>query len=243
MIHSISNWSIQDPYPSKKLEEVVPISMRIQCLIARNTNHELLKENFISISGAINMISGLEYHYQNFMEIVKLLSKGKNYKRPYLEHEIIAYINRVGQFYFFATSSLVKKIIPSILTQIPTIEHIYMFRRKHTGHRSIDRPFKEDTRHLQGVHAMSLTGMIGIHFEPKDKSKSLPQPKLQGRNNWSKLMKDHWKLGYAGYQLNMGKDGIYNIFIEKDHSLIVNEAYSVFEKLFDLNTNYGNKLK
>lgn len=231
MVHSISDWSIQDPHPSKKLDDILPISERVHSLIARNKDHELLKENFISINGAAYMISGMEYHHLNFMELVKLLSKGKNNQRAYLEHEIVAYINRVGQFYYFATSELVSSIIPSVLTQIPKIEHIYMFRRKHTGHRSIDQPYNEDTRHLQGVHAMSLTGMMGIHFEPKDKTVGLPQPKPQGKNNWPKLMRDRWKLGYVGYQLNMGKGGTFNIFLEKDHPIILNEAYSIFENL------------
>jgi len=117
----------------------------------------------VQISGAIGLVRGLEYHHRNFMERVALLapflaritqppSANPTIERipnsaefeiiGELDHEAVAYLNRVGQLYFFAKSLGLVDLLPEASALIP-------FRHKHTAHRSVDEPRKESAEELQ----------------------------------------------------------------------------------------------
>jgi len=95
------------------------------------------------------MIDGLEYHYNNFLALHKTNCKSVNKNIPMwtpneniskqMKHEIIAYLNRMGQFYYFAVSNEVKKEIINPLQYIPTINHFIPFRHKQTAHNGPDK--------------------------------------------------------------------------------------------------------
>ena len=122
------------------------------------------------------MLGGLDYHHDNFMHAFCLLAP--YYERLFsclrktnenvsgeslspfptgeerkllesLDHEALAYINRLGQFHAFAKSRNLKSLLPRA-------SELMVFRNKHAAHRSIDDPRKEDNEHLQEAHAFAF---------------------------------------------------------------------------------------
>ena len=110
------------------------------------------------------MLSGLDYHHSRFMAGVAQLapyyqrmsalmkraadqSQGGTVSLPistncevsYLdacEHEAIAYLNRLGQFWYFARAMKLQALLPRAGRLLP-------FRHRHGAHRSIDMPGHE----------------------------------------------------------------------------------------------------
>jgi hypothetical protein len=70
-----------------------------------------------------------------------------------LHHEAFAYLNRLGQFHTFAKAFSVEHLLPRATD-------LMLFRHKHTAHRSIDAPRREDDPNLQEAHAMAF----GFHY-------------------------------------------------------------------------------
>jgi hypothetical protein len=57
------------------------------------------------------MMEGLEYHHDNIIRITGALANGDDVSEKGVDHEAIAYLNRVGQFYYFAKSYFVRSAI------------------------------------------------------------------------------------------------------------------------------------
>ena len=94
--------------------------------------------DYTHITGSMQFVEGLEYHYNNFVSHLKALaSKACLEDDSMLDHEIVAYLNRLGQLYYFVRSLDLLEICPKIV-------ELYLFRKKNTGHRSIDYPLKDD---------------------------------------------------------------------------------------------------
>lgn len=170
-------WHFTDPFPDLRLMEIAPISVRALSWLARaSKDASFPHQSVVQIAGGAKMLGGLEYHHQNFMRRFELLTPmyGRQAafikhalgqlpdQQPFpassdaervildeLNHEAIAYINRLGQFFTFAKSCGAESFLPRAA-------ELMLFRHKHTAHRSIDAPRREDTSHLQEVHAMSF---------------------------------------------------------------------------------------
>lgn len=125
----------------------------------RSKDKTIVKEGFLNLVGAVDMMCGLDYHYDRFCTIVNeladlpLFDAQSHQKRLHLCHEAVAYINRLGQFYHFASSDFVKNRVMNWKRSVPTIIKYKRFRDKHSAHRSLDKPQTEDSFHLQQVHA------------------------------------------------------------------------------------------
>ncbi|MBL7788677.1 MAG: hypothetical protein JNL75_02450 [Chitinophagales bacterium] len=94
------------------------------------------------------MIDGLDYHYNNYIEhreslhyYIKDMAIEKldfNRQKFYsMRHEVVSYINRMGQFKAFADYHNKSELLPTILKFMP-------LRDKITAHRAIDKPRKND---------------------------------------------------------------------------------------------------
>jgi hypothetical protein len=113
------------------------------------------------------MLKGLDYHCDRFLSLIASLSNGLSTDEENLLHEAVAYVNRAGQFYYFVESQLVKAKVGRLPT--PRLDQLMRFRHKHTAHRSVDKPWPQDTEQLRGVHAMALSEFGGRLWYPKDK--------------------------------------------------------------------------
>jgi hypothetical protein len=166
---------IADPRPGQDLDAIEPLSVRARSWLARVATRET-NVNTISVVGAITMLEGLDYHYSKFMDLVSRLSpyytrtmadepwigrdQVENYPSPLLptlreiadldalDHEAVAYLNRLGQFFAHARAQ-------GFDSQLHKARQLMPFRNKHTAHRSIDSP-RNETMKEQESQAMAF---------------------------------------------------------------------------------------
>src|SRR5262249_27339491 len=146
-------YQFTDPNPALPLSEITPFSRRAWVVLARHQNGRAAKAGQMNIIGAIDMLDGLEYHHAAYMIVIErlaaesLASEQSGLYHKHLVHEALAYLNRMGQFYYFAHSNFVRQFVPDPDPIISTIVLYKPFRDKHAAHRAIDRPRREDTAH------------------------------------------------------------------------------------------------
>lgn len=131
---------LKDPNEGK---ENLKVSQRVFSLIVQNKHKIYDMHDYTRIMGSIQFLEGLEYHYNNFTNHLQILAAQERLSDDsMLDHEAVAYINRLGQIYYFIRSF-------NLLKHCPKIKELYLFRRKNVGHRSIDCPTDEDATHEQ----------------------------------------------------------------------------------------------
>lgn len=162
----------------------------------------------------------MEYHHDRFLGLIDGLASGAVEDPAPLRHEAIAYLNRVGQYWYFAKSDFVVQQLGVV--SIPRLDELMMLRNKHAAHRSIDNPRKADTEHAQEVHAMCMSGYGGSMWIPKEPiaTEELPRP--------------HWGRAYLVFQMHTeSSNDIVEFVLERDHYEIIKEAYGVIEALLN----------
>lgn len=211
-----NSWTYEDPYPNLPLDKIFPISVRAKSLYARYKANSTIEDGFLQISGAINMMDGLDYHFDNFQKYHVQIYKGKDMRKKLLshyynekginkciQHEIVAYFNRVGQFYYFVDSDFVKERLPNVLEQIPLIKRLIRFRHKYTAHRSIDKPLRGDEgRAMYHEITFGLSNMYNAE-------------------------------GNMIFQICTAQ-GVVRFNPEKEHQVVIEEAYTIIERLTGL---------
>lgn len=219
-IKNSKNWRIEDPCVGIALGDIHPTSLRAQTVLARSSS-KLLHTHFVQIAGVVSILSGLEYHHDRFMKLLGKLVPGPFNDYSSIRHEAVAWVNRVGQLYYFIKSELVVENVGDLAT--PMIDSIIPFRHKHTAHRSLDNPRPEDTAHLQMVHAMSLSDEGGMLWTPR--------PGFSGPLLKTPPTDTH----FVTFQLQMPGDqtnnSVVELVIERDHQVVTREGYMVFESL------------
>ena len=179
------------------------------------------------------MMRGLEYHHGNFCRIVTELAILPTMVHPAaserhlsLVHEATAYLNRLGQFYYFASARPIEEAIPKWRDIIPSIIKFKRFRDKHSAHRSLDAPRPDDKPFTQQVHALSLSSLGGWLFHPKPGRAPLT-PQDDFMNPYR-----HWMDCYACFQLvGHGEHDTLNLGVEREHPVFIEEAYQLIAAL------------
>jgi len=202
--------------------------------MVRTRDHAVLKTNFINIIGAIDMMKGLDYHHANFMNTVnQLIETGWPRKiklQASLLHEATAYLNRLGQFYYFVLSTFVQKRCPNAELLIPTIKSFVPFRMKYSAHRSIDAP-KNESEMVQAAQAMSMSSIGGQLFQPKP-GHVADISRIKTEADYDDYVKSNWKHCYYVFQLITDDRNVYHNFsIEKEHPAIIDEAFAVLKEI------------
>ena len=82
------------------------------------------------------------YDFKDRNTAIKLLKESSNNLFG-MQTELVAYLNRLGQFYYFTKSTFVTNINKTALSLIPRIDELKIFRMKNTAHRSLDAPRDE----------------------------------------------------------------------------------------------------
>jgi hypothetical protein len=238
MSNDINSWWVTDEKPGIAIDTIEPISKRATCLIARNKSNHLLTTDFFRIQGTVDMMKGLDYHHANFMKIIEKLAIvgmdgiGRDLQVELL-HEATAYLNRLGQFYYFLTSDFVSKQFPTAESLAPTVTKFVIFRQKYSAHRSIDDPRKETTR-IQTAHAYSMSSMGGKLFQPKPNhiggftpTSSVPE--------MEEFIRNMWRNSYQQFQLiTDDPKGCHNFSVEREHPTIMQETYVVLKLVLGL---------
>jgi hypothetical protein len=232
VVQSIRDWNLPDPYPSLALEDIERVSTRALALIARSKDAPILSVGFVNVAGAIEMMQGMDYHHTKFLSILRALAVGAETDPIDLNHEAVAYINRMGQFRAFADSQFVKSTLPDALERIPTIGKLLVFRNKHTAHRSIDAPWRADTDELQWVHARSLSTLGGRLFTPRPDALMPPPDDISTVEEAKMRSRANYRSAYLTFQIFDTARGEHVDFaIERDHPRIIEEAYALVELL------------
>jgi hypothetical protein len=152
---------VEDPAPRTPLADIEPFTLRARSWLARvHRQFHIADGLHLQLVGAIEILGALDYHRDRYMSNLSLLapyyerlrrqSQFEQLGQPShtrttreefdllrtLDYEAVAYINRLGQFYYFARSAKVDSLLPRI-------NELVVFRHKHTAHRSIDVPKSE----------------------------------------------------------------------------------------------------
>jgi hypothetical protein len=231
----VDNFRIEDPTSGTPLDEIFPIATRARVWVARNKQHALLESHFWNLWGVVDMLDGMEHHHTNFRRIIEEISPvesllnfhpGCDGHRAGLRHEVVAYLNRVEQFLFFTDSEFVAHRIPDVEKLIPTALKFKELRHKHAAHRSIDKP-RGETPHVQTLQAWSLSSLSPIVFCPK-------KPRTEASTElWSLDAPPKWSEQFIGFQMRVTTaEQFVDFYLEREHSLISLEAFTVMEHLF-----------
>lgn len=170
-------FNFPDPFPYVPLDGILPISARAESWLARAAiAHELSEGEPAQLYGAVQILCGLDYHHDQFVGHLEQLAPFLNRRKAFLDelkripstgtvspplptdkerehldafrHEAVAYLGRLGQFYYFAKNKSLDNILPRT-------KDLLVFRHKVTAHRSIDRPRGEPLK-LREMHAMAF---------------------------------------------------------------------------------------
>ena len=214
-INDARKWYLTDPMPGAALATIEPLSERAKALLVRSRS-TLLHTAFIQVVGAVHMLSGLDYHFKQFVTAIQRGGGLLPQDTSPIRHEAVAWINRLGQFHYFARSKLVLR---NVSVGTPTIDQLLPFRHKHTAHRSIDKPRAEDSESLQVGHAMAMTDLSGTLWVPRPPftPAESPMPSVQTH--------------FLAFQLQASQGEHRTLVIERDHPIVMLEAYSVLETL------------
>jgi len=221
---------------NKPLDAIITLSSRAFSLVARNQRKPLLQTGYINVMGAIEMLESLEYHHDNVVRIAAELGSGARVSVTHVDHEVVAYLNRVGQFRYFAKSRFVATAVPSVDALIPKISRFMIFRDKHTAHRSIDAPRKKDTEDAKLSHARAVTSIMGSVHMPKPNAEEVIPPPIGVLMDIDAIQmhiqKELWTKTFRSYQTFDTSTGSHVHFtLEAEHPDIVGEAYSVIERV------------
>ncbi len=158
---------LKDPNEGMALKDNPIMSQRILSRIVQNKDKIQDMHDYTRIVGSLQFLEGLEYHYNNFTNhLQNLAAKECLSDESMPDHEAVAYINRLGQIYYFIRSF-------KLLKHCPKIKELYLFRRKNTGHRSIDCPTEEDEANEQiwqsgCLRRKSFSGKFDENFTVED---------------------------------------------------------------------------
>lgn len=219
MVNDMRDWDVEDPAPGIALDHINSISIKAMALLSRSANNPILCDNYIRVRGLVDIIEGIEYHFNNFVRLYNEKFYCFGMKDNSVDHEVVAYINRCGQFHKFCGSDFYKNF-RSI--SMPTLDRVMMFRHKHAAHRSIDDPRKGDSDHLQVVHAVSLTGIIGRLYSER------PDFVNDGTKNHEIPLCKRYILTY---QIQTEEAEAINFTPEIDHPILINEIYDLYSNL------------
>ncbi|HYM98741.1 MAG TPA: hypothetical protein VET25_03290 [Aestuariivirgaceae bacterium] len=230
MPSDISDWNPIDPFAAQELVEIQPLSKRAFSLLLRNKHKPILETEFLRVAGVIEIMEGLEYHSSRFNDIKFRYGHGQRDDLEDINHEVVAYFNRVGQFHTFARSAFVKTHVTNPLSIVPRICQLLVFRNKHAAHRSIDAPREGDTVEVQNTHAISLNRYFGRIYSPIPGAANPPLPDSeQGLVPWRRAL---CLSAYIVFQIyNPSVEDTIFFTIETDHPVVMEEAYALLEAL------------
>lgn len=224
-LNNKTGWRLVDPSPSSPLAEIVSVASRAEALIARSRS-PLLRTDFLRLFGVVTILSGLEYHYVNQLKALSALKIPPGQGFSAVRHETVAWLNRVGQLYYFCISRFARDNLPQ--ANIPTIEAVLPFRHKHGAHRSFDKPLKGDSDHLQQGQAYMLSDLSGSLWSPR--------PGFERAGNVWPMHATH----FAKFQLRPDEGNHIELVLERQHPIVVLEGYTVLEAVLNSPSNQGD---
>lgn len=184
--------SLDDRFLGKALIDL-PAAQRALTWYVRASNAQALPADlWAQFAGATFMIEGLVYHYDSyvrhhetlrayrahlrelsecvlrddssFFDSLRMMTQEERHSAQACAHEAIAYLNRLGQFFYFAKSTQIDRA-----HLFKRVAELMPIRMKFAAHRSIDFPHGESeaVRNQQGMsfaHTMFANQEIEFQF-------------------------------------------------------------------------------
>lgn len=146
--------------PKKRIDNIKDPEKRLWHLFSYYSDNESYRKCKQQLGGIIDIVSGLQYHYNQHNLHEKKVDRCQFY--GWASHEAIAYINRIGQVYYFVKSDWFNAYIPQsdLPSLIPTVLALVPLRNKISAHRQQDYPYKDDCKSL-GFHKFGLKSRLG----------------------------------------------------------------------------------
>jgi hypothetical protein len=184
--------------------------------------------------GAVEMLCALQYHYQNFVRIVRDKGAGKiDVSYPDERFEAVAYVGRLGQLCYFSESVFVEAMLQEKTGPdfIPSAFRLLHFRHKYAAHRERDKPLKGSAEGTELGGELALGALGGLFFSAR------PDRQTDGDNsqpaNWNDLVKRNYRDWYVSFQIFKKGEAIYFI-PEIDHPRIIAEASVLLNRLIEI---------
>ncbi len=230
MVQNIKNWRVVDPFPGHELEEIRTVSLRLKSLISRARSHPIFETQYLTIAGVSDMVEGLEYHYSRIQDGIDEYAVTAPVALPAeMRHDVVAYLNRIGQLYAFLTSRLMLNFGFAVERDAPTFHRIIIFRHKYSAHRSLDSP-RGETDHEKSIppitFAMGSSSWIPREGVVIDQP---PEGEISGD-----AFKSWWEAKVRGgmWDLQMQDRGeLYHFCPEVDHPAACDEVYKAIQRL------------
>jgi hypothetical protein len=223
-------WRVVDPVPDVDLAAIDSISLRALSLLARRAHLVSDRNEGYRLTGAINIIEGLEYHHSNWLGIVNECRAGSVYKGAAATHEIIAYFNRLGQFYYFAKSAFVRTRVPNADASLQEILRLIPFRHKIAPHRSIDQPRQEDQGEDERRYFTVNKGCFLI-VPQEDGCTTSPVPPMG--NTMNEMKTEMLQRGTPAYRLSLDPLTWITFAPERDHAKVMDNCFLLFSQLLN----------
>jgi hypothetical protein len=219
---------LKDPNEGVSLENIPVFSNKIDSLIVRNKHKIRDMHDYAHIWGSVHLLKGLECHYEDFLSHLHVLaSKDCLGDDSRLDHYAVAYLNRLGQLYYFIKSL-------KLLKNCPKIKELYLFRRKSTGHRSIDLPYIEKGQLMdQPSEQVWQAGcFMRRSFEGKIDPNADPSKVLENDVDiWLTPKRYLSEKAFVRYQIISNR--AHATFIpQADHGIVLKEIERVYMRLF-----------
>lgn len=100
--------------------------------------------------GVNSIIDGIKYHSENFLRLRNFAISSNNINNREIinkmNNEVIAYFNRLGQFYYFVKSDFAIDLVGNYKDLLPNVCRLIIFRHKQSAHRATDQPNKNDPK-------------------------------------------------------------------------------------------------
>ena len=227
-------WASKNSLPTPTREVKSPEYLSLEHLINK-AKGLAIAQGQVDILGAIEMLCSMQYHYQNFVR--KIGEKGSgtiDLDAPDERYEIVAYINRIGQFCYFSNSPFVRQIFGKSGEDLtPSAHRLLVFRHKYSAHRERDKPRKNsgEARELGGELALGALG--GFIFSAR---RDTEYENVNQASSWQDDIRVKYRDWFVSFQIF--KDGDAICFTpEAEHPAIMSEASTFLRHLIDLAKN------
>ena len=224
------------------------IATKLKALFADNA--KALDFYNLKLVGLLEMVNGLEYHYKNFAKTetccrIKLEKKFKERKflsTPYKNafHEVIAYLNRLGQIYYLFTSPWFRKYVKeSDLAKLcPTLLALTPLRHRVACHRGCDKSPNHKIEIDEHLASQASVAIVAIWQGEKDscvlnmsyKIKILKEEKY----NRSKILRKYHIFPVETVEIFTEKEIFLSFIPSKHHNNICKEIIDVIEFFFSV---------
>lgn len=177
MLQKFNTWTIKDRHKGLPLEDIPRISDRAFSFVSRNKANLNSKEGAMNLLGVLDILEALDYHFDNFINL-KTTNEEINQR-----HEAVAYLNRIGQLYYFIVSDFTVRHIPNAISYMSKVNDLKVFRMKSTAHRSLDFP-KGESEEYQNRQALTMLGATNSKVLGKLEYILPVQNKLTKKTEW-----------------------------------------------------------